>query len=116
MVDEDGGEVPVGVVRYTGGGDALEELCSWELGSELSEVLIDQGTQRNAEYVLWSSEMSQRMSQSAIYHQYDNNYTLILRPLPACQCRYISCTQKALSRWEYILYSVQSWDKATSAK
>lgn len=59
MVDEDGREVPVRVVRYTGGGDTLEELGCWKLGSELGEVLIDQGTQRNAKYVLWSSETPQ---------------------------------------------------------
>lgn len=49
MVNEDGREVPVRVVGYTGGGDTLEELGSWKLGSQLSEVLVDQGTQRNAE-------------------------------------------------------------------
>ena len=48
MVDEDGGEVAVGVVGDAGGGDTAEELCGRKLGSQLHQVLVDQRTQWDA--------------------------------------------------------------------
>ena len=46
-VDEHGREVSVWVVWDTDCGDTLEELCSWELSSQLCQVLVDQSTQGN---------------------------------------------------------------------
>lgn len=45
IVDEESGQITVGVVGYAGSRDALEELGGWKLGSQLSEVLIDQSTE-----------------------------------------------------------------------
>ena len=50
-VDEYGGQVSIRVVWYAGGGDALEKLGGWKLGSQLRDVLVDQGTERNAEQI-----------------------------------------------------------------
>lgn len=48
-VNEDCWEVPVGVVGNACGRDTLEEFGCWKLGGQDSEVLVDQGAQRNAE-------------------------------------------------------------------
>lgn len=48
-IDKDGGQVAVGVVRDAGGGDGLEELGLGELPGQGAQVLVDQGTQRDAE-------------------------------------------------------------------
>lgn len=48
QVHKDGGQVPVGVVWDAGGGDGLEELGLRELSGQLTHVLVDEGTQRDA--------------------------------------------------------------------
>ena len=48
-VDKDCWEVSVGVVGYARCGDALEEFCGRELGSQHSQVLVDQRTERDTE-------------------------------------------------------------------
>lgn len=47
-IDKDGGQVVVGVVGDAGGGDGLEELGLWELSGQHTQVLVNQGTQRDA--------------------------------------------------------------------
>lgn len=47
-VDEDGGQVAVGVVGDAGGGDGLEELGLRELPGQYAQVLVDEGAQRDA--------------------------------------------------------------------
>lgn len=47
-VDEDGGQVAVGVVGDAGGGDGLEELGLRELPGQYAQVLVDQGAQGDA--------------------------------------------------------------------
>ena len=47
-VDEDGGQVAVGVVGDAGGGDGLEELGLRELPGQRAQVLVDEGAQRDA--------------------------------------------------------------------
>ena len=46
-IDEDGGQVAVGVVGDTGGGDGLEELSLRELPGQQTQVLVDESTQRD---------------------------------------------------------------------
>lgn len=48
QVHEDGGQVAVGVVGDAGGGDGLEELGLRELPGQRAQVLVDEGTQRDA--------------------------------------------------------------------
>ena len=55
VVDEQRGEVLVGVVRDARRGDALQELDGGELGRQLGHVPVDQGAQWDAlgkEYIL----------------------------------------------------------------
>jgi len=40
VVEEDGGQVAVGVVGDAGGGDTVEELGGRKLGSQLHQVLV----------------------------------------------------------------------------
>lgn len=47
-VDEDGGQVSVWVVWDACGGDGLEELGLRELLGQYAQVLVDEGTQRDA--------------------------------------------------------------------
>lgn len=47
-VDEDGGQVAVGIVGDAGGGDGLEELGLRELPGQHAHVLVDEGAQRDA--------------------------------------------------------------------
>lgn len=44
QIDKDGGQVPVGVIWDAGGGDWLKELGLRELSSQLTHVLVDEGT------------------------------------------------------------------------
>lgn len=48
QVHKDGGQVPVRVVWDAGGGDGLKELGLRELPGQLTHVLVDEGTQRDA--------------------------------------------------------------------
>lgn len=48
QIHKDGGQVPVRVVWDAGGGDGLEELGLRELPGQLTHVLVDEGTQRDA--------------------------------------------------------------------
>lgn len=48
-VDKDRGQVSVRVVGDAGGGDGLQELGLRELPSQCAQVLVDEGTQRDAE-------------------------------------------------------------------
>lgn len=47
-IDKDGGQVVVGVVGDAGGGDGLEELGLRELLGQHTQVLVNEGTQRDA--------------------------------------------------------------------
>ena len=47
MVDEDSGQVLVGVVGDAGRGDGLDELCAGKAGSKSVHVFIYQATQRH---------------------------------------------------------------------
>lgn len=47
-IDKDGGQVAVGVVWDAGGGDGFEELSLRELPRQCAQVLVDEGTQRDA--------------------------------------------------------------------
>lgn len=48
QIHKDGGQVAVGVVGDAGGGDGLEELGLRELPGQRGQVLVDEGTQRDA--------------------------------------------------------------------
>ena len=47
MVDEDGGQVLVGVVGDAGAGDGFDELGGGESGGKPVHVLVDEGAERH---------------------------------------------------------------------
>ena len=48
MVDEDSGQVLVGVVGDAGGGDGLDKLCTGKAGSKSVHIFIYQTAQRDS--------------------------------------------------------------------